>query len=434
MMMELFVDFSFFLIFIFFSLRCSRLCVCVCVCVVTSFFYQEASARLEQRNTFCYYRTLTHFSHSFKSFLNLLYPNLLLAAMTEFHSSGSAELEPEDKACRYCFGDETEGPLISPCACKGGQKYVHLECLRRWQRMVLVSQSTHPAFQTDDERHHTCNVCKGEYTCPPPTRSELMASFTGAEIAALIAEGCIIASRDVFTQMLEETRRSADVLFPRSSEHWIRGVYLITQVTSEPLEQELPVSDPALLAALKSQIAEDLTISFQRRKFRLVNKGSLDGVATEHMRTALLALRTPATLVFANTIPVTCCDDHIGAVNLTRVISVMLTSKMRSTLSRGYDAAVSRYPGAAAVQIVHFSGGPCNPSEIATCIVPGGSRRGWTVVEDLEEALVLAHSRGARRTPAQGGECMLTWLDPPWLVNIIVRTLLDAQMLEAGRQ
>lgn len=49
-----------------------------------------------------------------------------------------------DVMCRYCFCGEEEGPLISPCKCKGGQKYVHLKCLRRWQRMVLVSQPTHP--------------------------------------------------------------------------------------------------------------------------------------------------------------------------------------------------------------------------------------------------------------------------------------------------
>ena len=26
--------------------------------------------------------------------------------------------------------------------------------------MVLVSQPTHPAFYSDDVRHHECNVCK----------------------------------------------------------------------------------------------------------------------------------------------------------------------------------------------------------------------------------------------------------------------------------
>ena len=58
------------------------------------------------------------------------------------------EEEEEEKMCRYCFGNEEDGPLVSPCACLGGQKYVHMDCLKRWQRMVLVSQPTHPAFYT----------------------------------------------------------------------------------------------------------------------------------------------------------------------------------------------------------------------------------------------------------------------------------------------
>lgn len=45
----------------------------------------------------------------------------------------------DERLCRYCFGGPEDGPLISPCKCSGGQKWVHLECLRRWQRMVLVS-------------------------------------------------------------------------------------------------------------------------------------------------------------------------------------------------------------------------------------------------------------------------------------------------------
>ena len=92
--------------------------------------------------------------------------------------------EPEEeKICRYCFDDDADEPLISPCACKGGQKWVHLACLRKWQRLVLVSQPTHPRFYADDLRHHTCNVCKAAFTCAPPTRLELMSSFTGPSSA-----------------------------------------------------------------------------------------------------------------------------------------------------------------------------------------------------------------------------------------------------------
>ena len=77
--------------------------------------------------------------------------------------------DEDEVLCRYCFEGPEAGELLSPCNCKGGQKWVHLSCLRRWQRMVLVSQPTHPAFYERDPRHHECNVCKSKFTCPPPT-------------------------------------------------------------------------------------------------------------------------------------------------------------------------------------------------------------------------------------------------------------------------
>ena len=39
-----------------------------------------------------------------------------------------------------------------------------------WQRAVLVSQPTHPELYDNDTRQRICNVCKTEFTCPPPTR------------------------------------------------------------------------------------------------------------------------------------------------------------------------------------------------------------------------------------------------------------------------
>jgi hypothetical protein len=109
----------------------------------------------------------------------------------------------EEPVCRYCFEGAEEGELLSPCSCAGGQKWVHIACLRRWQRMVLVSQPTHPMYYRDDVRHHECGVCKSKFTCAPPTRHELMQSFTGGEIAALIEEGCIIAAHVVFSDALQ---------------------------------------------------------------------------------------------------------------------------------------------------------------------------------------------------------------------------------------
>ncbi|CAD7970290.1 unnamed protein product [Amoebophrya sp. A120] len=151
----------------------------------------------------------------------------------------------EEKLCRYCFDDETAGPLIDPCNCAGGQKWVHLECLRRWQRTVLVTQPTHPAFYDRDLRHQTCNVCKAAFTCPPPTRHELMQSFTGGELAALIQEKSVIVAHKSFCDELEKELRGIPAALRArlnlGHEHWINAVMLITKVEEPERSQDIPV-------------------------------------------------------------------------------------------------------------------------------------------------------------------------------------------------
>ena len=69
----------------------------------------------------------------------------------------------EDEFCRLCFegrGDETVNPLISPCRCKGTQKYVHLLCLEKWQNLCLSSGSK-------DSRAFVCSVCRAEFSIKP---------------------------------------------------------------------------------------------------------------------------------------------------------------------------------------------------------------------------------------------------------------------------
>ena len=73
----------------------------------------------------------------------------------DYVGDNEGDNDESESICRYCFGGVEDGPLEKDiCNCKGGQKFVHLTCLRRWQRMVLVSQPTHPAYWTDDTRHH----------------------------------------------------------------------------------------------------------------------------------------------------------------------------------------------------------------------------------------------------------------------------------------
>lgn len=310
----------------------------------------------------------------------------------------------EDVMCRYCFGGAEDGPLISPCACSGSQRYAHLSCLRRWQRMVLVSQPTHPAFQHKDVRHHKCNVCTTEFTCEPPTRHELMESFTGAEIAALISEGCVIGAHGHFSAELEEQlgRMPAMQQEMASYLHWIRGAYLITAVEVDDGSVTVPVRSRASLMALRAQLGEDLSITHQGSVHRLAARGGLAGVRQEDLGRAFGDLETPAEIVLVRDAAGNCGEDHVRAVNLTRHMVGGAPWRSRAEVDETWASVRRRYPGASKVELTHFKGGPCDSDSIVTCIVPGGSGKGWTIKSDLEEAITLAHSRAARRSEAQG--------------------------------
>lgn len=243
--------------------------------------------------------------------------------------------------CRFCFEGDEEGELISPCNCAGGQKFVHLKCLRQWQRMTLASQPTHPAFYSRDVRHQTCNVCKAVFTCPPPTRHELMASFTGPEIAALIEARCIIASTEEFSLNLSQSLEENPMLnFIGGCRHWIYSVLLITSVTAEVVLGE----------------------------------------------------------------PSDCGTDHVCAVNLTRPLSEPRMPRVVHDAVRRVCKKPG-FRGASHVELSHYIGGPCDEGRLVSCLVLGGGGCGWTLVSSLEQAIELAHSRATHRSEAEGDVC-----------------------------
>eukprot|EP00039_Didymoeca_costata_P018442 m.333469 g.333469 ORF g.333469 m.333469 type:complete len:516 (+) comp17149_c0_seq1:199-1746(+) len=151
--------------------------------------------------------------------------------------TASEPSEDEDAIqCRYCLDTETEegDEMVSPCQCKGGQKYCHLSCLRRWQRSVLVSQPTHPAFYERDERQFVCSVCASAFAYEPPTRQEMMLSFTGPELASLLQIGCLIVTEPrTSAQMADAVLFNSHIPAVATMRHWVGGVYLITDIVSE---------------------------------------------------------------------------------------------------------------------------------------------------------------------------------------------------------
>ena len=394
------------------------------------------------------------------------------------------EKDEEDEAlCRYCFDGSDEGDLLKDiCACSGGQRWVHLHCLRRWQRMVMVSQPTHPAFYEDDVRYHKCNVCAAEFNIPPPTRHELMQSFTGAEIAALISEGCVIGSHRVFSDELE---RQMETMHPiqrmmTGYPHWIKGVYLIVDVREDDGRISLPVRTDASLDRVRQRFQAEAErsgydgISLEvggKKHTILAGVGSFEEVKdgdVEGIKATLAALKAPAMLVLASETEPDCGEDSVTAVNMCRPVQLppaaaqhldalieksngaepdltewmenfedteqfgpfdqsknALKLEMHMAQYRATWEVMKKYPGVRRVKVEHFIGGPCENEDIMWCVVPGGMKRGWTVVsktltEDesdesvkratsnvstLVSAMMLAHTRAARRDDAQGDVC-----------------------------
>ncbi|KAF4652233.1 hypothetical protein FOL47_011193 [Perkinsus chesapeaki] len=76
--------------------------------------------------------------------------------------------ESTELMCRICFspGENKGNELIAPCMCKGSQKWVHVSCLRRWQRTM---QGLFPE-DIGNERARKCAVCQSRFSLAPPDR------------------------------------------------------------------------------------------------------------------------------------------------------------------------------------------------------------------------------------------------------------------------
>ncbi|KAK3281585.1 hypothetical protein CYMTET_10631 [Cymbomonas tetramitiformis] len=98
-----------------------------------------------------------------------------------FTLNDAGDTEP---TCRICFEGEVifnrTSCLISPCACKGTQRYMHVECLRTWQRAVA------------DHRAHTCSVCLEKWQLVPPKDSVVKRFRKDWDALAMALLACVL--------------------------------------------------------------------------------------------------------------------------------------------------------------------------------------------------------------------------------------------------
>eukprot|EP00927_Polykrikos_kofoidii_P050417 TRINITY_DN44333_c0_g1_i1.p1 TRINITY_DN44333_c0_g1~~TRINITY_DN44333_c0_g1_i1.p1 ORF type:complete len:496 (-),score=67.72 TRINITY_DN44333_c0_g1_i1:6-1349(-) len=144
-------------------------------------------------------------------------------------------MDSEQPICRICFADASDDasqPLVSPCKCQGSQKYVHVTCLRHWQRSVQLDAPNHPQDSWREARHEICGVCKSPFDLRPEDRATLLAELACVEPAD-VSPGLVIVTK---TTVAESVARSSQLnivvraFIELKAAHFREAVYIITEV------------------------------------------------------------------------------------------------------------------------------------------------------------------------------------------------------------
>ena len=64
----------------------------------------------------------------------------------------------EEKTCRLCYGDEDDGPLVQPCACRGSAQWIHKHCLEQWRRKSAKEDAAYRCGQCMNHYHDALSI------------------------------------------------------------------------------------------------------------------------------------------------------------------------------------------------------------------------------------------------------------------------------------
>ena len=187
-----------------------------------SFMYQESERSIgsihcsyEERVTFA--KNSIEFNKKNAIYIELFYKDTTIDILDK------APLEIEEDVCRFCFNPEN---LISPCECKGSNKWLHLDCLKQWQKSVLLTQSTHPKYQTNIDK--VCNICLTLFNIKSKSRHQSIVEYTGKEIINLLQIGhFLVSSEEASEANLELIEKHPEI--KKRLIHWTKTIFLIVK-------------------------------------------------------------------------------------------------------------------------------------------------------------------------------------------------------------
>ena len=115
----------------------------------------------------------------------------------------------EEKACRLCWGDEDDGSLVQPCACRGSAQWIHKHCLEQWRRTSSREDAAYRCGQCMDEYRDALSVELLSARVQVERTNGQSTSFTLVTLASeLFTQGKFDRAEPLFRKALEVTRES----------------------------------------------------------------------------------------------------------------------------------------------------------------------------------------------------------------------------------
>ena len=149
--------------------------------------------------------------------------------------------EENEIGCRYCFelSNEQDNQLISPCDCAGTQRFVHKQCLFKWQLSQLndslaVSSLRRVPSNNETESHTRCGICNAQFrNVPVPSRVNVLEYQCGLEIVnALKMNSLLVATASSSSRTVPDAmfNNLVTMFLNLKRNHWKYSVYFIFSI------------------------------------------------------------------------------------------------------------------------------------------------------------------------------------------------------------
>ena len=121
-------------------------------------------------------------------------PNTTHAAGSTTSSAPNSAVVPVPRGtCRICFEEDDITEFVSPCKCKGTQEFVHLRCLKTWQKHALMMDIMSNGKYND--RAYRCSVCNSKFTIKPRGTGLSLSSLWTPLFGILVFCGTMVIAR-----------------------------------------------------------------------------------------------------------------------------------------------------------------------------------------------------------------------------------------------